>query len=121
MKITEIAKQSPNINLEKLAREIEQYGMQDQIQDLITQRSKTPDVIRYPRKPKPDAQAQTAPHVTGLNPDVKVISSASPLVLRYKSQDFALSDDNVTWVRFGSNREASPEMSRFLHKQLRLL
>jgi len=120
MKITEIAKRPPDINLEKLAREIEQYGMQDQIQDLIAKRSIPPDVIRYPRKPKSVDQVQP-PRDTGLNPDVKVVSSASPLVLRYKTQDFALSDDNMTWVRFGSNREASPEMSRFLHKQLRLL
>jgi hypothetical protein len=55
-----------------------------------------------------------------LHPDIKVMNTV-PMVLRYRNQDYALSDDNRTWVKFGSDKPASPEMTEFLHKQLRAL
>jgi hypothetical protein len=52
----------------------------------------------------------------GLPADVTVVSS-SPIVLRYRNQDFALTNSD-RWVRFGSNKLASPEMEAYLTRQL---
>jgi hypothetical protein len=54
-----------------------------------------------------------------LHPDVGVVSS-HPVVLRYKKQDYALNQFDH-WVRFGTNKDASPEMAQFLNKQLQAL
>lgn len=60
-----------------------------------------------------DPAQQPAP---GLPADVTVVSS-SPIVLRYRNQDFALTNSD-RWVRFGSNKLASPEMEAYLTRQL---
>jgi hypothetical protein len=64
-------------------------------------------------------QQQPTQAAAPLPTDVSVISS-SPLVLRYRNQDFALTDSD-RWVRFGSNKLASPEMEAFLTRQLEKL
>jgi hypothetical protein len=53
----------------------------------------------------------------GIAQSVSVVNSADPLILRYKNTDFALTDDD-RWVYFGSKKEASPEMTQFLNRQL---
>jgi hypothetical protein len=62
-------------------------------------------------------QAQQAQQGPALTQGVSVVNSADPLILRYKNTDFALTS-NDRWVYFGSNKEASPEMTQFLNKQL---
>lgn len=70
--------------------------------------------------PSPAAGRAAAPAATPPLPtDVTVVSS-SPIVLRYRNQDFALTD-NDRWVRFGSNKLASPEMEAYLNRQLEKL
>jgi hypothetical protein len=64
-------------------------------------------------------QQQPTQAAAPLPADVTVVSS-SPLVLRYRNQDFALTDSD-RWVRFGSNKLASPEMEAFLTRQLEKL
>jgi hypothetical protein len=64
-------------------------------------------------------QQQPTQAAAPLPTDVTVVSS-SPLVLRYRNQDFALTDSD-RWVRFGSNKLASPEMEAFLTRQLEKL
>lgn len=59
-------------------------------------------------------QTQQGPELTQ---GVSVVNSADPLILRYKNTDFALTN-NDRWVYFGSTKEASPEMTQFLNKQL---
>ena len=66
--------------------------------------------------PAPVASQQPA---AALPADVTVVSS-SPIVLRYRNQDFALTDSD-RWVRFGSNKLASPEMEAYLTRQLEKL
>jgi len=66
--------------------------------------------------PAPTASQQPA---GALPTDVTVVSS-SPIVLRYRNQDFALTDSD-RWVRFGSNKLASPEMEAYLTRQLEKL
>jgi len=66
--------------------------------------------------PAPAASQQPA---TALPTDVTVVSS-SPIVLRYRNQDFALTDSD-RWVRFGSDKLASPEMEAYLTRQLEKL
>jgi hypothetical protein len=66
--------------------------------------------------PAPAASQQPA---AALPADVTVVSS-SPIVLRYRNQDFALTDSD-RWVRFGSNKLASPEMEAYLTRQLEKL
>ena len=66
--------------------------------------------------PAPAASQQPA---TALPADVTVVSS-SPIVLRYRNQDFALTDSD-RWARFGSNKLASPEMEAYLTRQLEKL
>lgn len=61
------------------------------------------------------AQQPTSPLPT----DVTVVSS-SPIVLRYRNQDFALTDSD-RWVKFGSNKLTSPEMEAYLTRQLEKL
>lgn len=63
-----------------------------------------------------EPEAASAPQ-SDLHPDVKVMNAASPVVLRYRNQDYALSADDRTWVKFGSNKPASPEMTKFLRNQ----
>ena len=62
----------------------------------------------------------TAP---GTNPilsqGVGVISS-DPVVLQYDKRKYALNSQN-RWVIFGSTKSASPEMERFLNKQLQVM
>lgn len=60
---------------------------------------------------------QTQEPAPGIAQSVSVVNSANPLILRYKNADFALTDDD-RWVYFGSKKEASPEMTQFLNKQL---
>jgi hypothetical protein len=62
-------------------------------------------------------QAQQAQQGPVLTQGVSVVNSADPLILRYKNTDFALTN-NDRWVYFGSNKEASPEMTQFLNRQL---
>ena len=69
-----------------------------------------------PAQSTPAATQQTA---ATLPADVTVVSS-SPVVLRYRNQDFALTDSD-RWVRFGSNKLASPEMEAYLTRQLEKL
>jgi hypothetical protein len=65
-------------------------------------------------------QSGSAQQPAGALPaDVTVVSS-SPVVLRYRNQDFALTDSD-RWVRFGSNKLASPEMEAYLTRQLQKL
>lgn len=64
-------------------------------------------------------QQQATQAAAPLPTDVTVVSS-SPLVLRYRNQDFALTNSD-RWVRFGSNKLASPEMEAFLTRQLEKL
>jgi len=64
-------------------------------------------------------QQQATQAAASLPTDVTVVSS-SPLVLRYRNQDFALTNSD-RWVRFGSNKLASPEMEAFLTRQLEKL
>ena len=66
--------------------------------------------------PAPAVAQQPA---SALPADVTVVSS-SPVVLRYRNQDFALTDSD-RWVRFGSNKLASPEMEAYLTRQLEKL
>jgi hypothetical protein len=68
------------------------------------------------QQPAPAASQQPA---GALSADVTVVSS-SPVVLRYRNQDFALTDSD-RWVRFGSNKLASPEMEAYLTRQLEKL
>lgn len=63
-------------------------------------------------------QSQQPPE---LHTDVSVVNAADPIVLRYKNQDYALADDDRTWVKFGTKKAAPAEMAKFLHKQLRAL
>lgn len=83
------------------------------------------DIIQAIQKMTPDQlqkfSGQQARPIPKMHPDVTTVSSADPIVLRYKNQDYALADDDVTWVKFGTKKAAPPEMSRFLHKQLRAL
>lgn len=51
---------------------------------------------------------------------VTVVSSANPLVLRYRNRDYALTDDD-RWVYLGSDKSPSAEMIQFLNKQLQQL
>lgn len=62
----------------------------------------------------PEKKQNQAPAIAQ---SVSVVNSANPLILRYKNSDFALTDDD-RWVYFGSKKEASPEMTQFLNKQL---
>jgi hypothetical protein len=62
-------------------------------------------------------QTQQTQQGPALTQGVSVVNSADPLILRYKNTDFALTS-NDRWVYFGSNKEASPEMTQFLNKQL---
>lgn len=62
-------------------------------------------------------QTQAPAPTPALTQGVSVVNSADPLILRYKNTDFALTNDD-RWVYFGSNKEASPEMTQFLNKQL---
>jgi hypothetical protein len=73
----------------------------------------------YLRKGK--ASPKTVPATSvGLDPGFQVVSSANPLVLRYKNSDFALTNDDK-WVYMGSKKEVSPEMTQYLNKQLQKL
>jgi hypothetical protein len=62
-------------------------------------------------------QAQQTQQGPELTPGVSVVNSADPLILRYKNTDYALTNDD-RWVYLGSKKEASPEMTQFLNKQL---
>lgn len=70
-------------------------------------------------QPTADATEPAAPAASPLPADLTVVSS-SPVVLRYRNQDFALTDDD-RWVRFGTNKLVSPEMEAYLNRQLEKL
>lgn len=66
--------------------------------------------------PKATTAAKTS-NLPVLSSGVQVVSPARPIILRWKKNDYAMTDNN-TWVFFGSNKPASPEMSMFLNKNL---
>lgn len=70
-------------------------------------------------QPTADETQPAAPAASPLPTDLTVVSS-SPVILRYRNQDFALTDDD-RWVKFGSNKLASPEMEAYLNRQLEKL
>lgn len=70
-------------------------------------------------QPAADTTEPASPAASPLPADLSVVSS-SPVVLRYRNQDFALRDDD-RWVRFGSNKLVSPEMEAYLNRQLEKL
>lgn len=70
-------------------------------------------------QPTADETQPAAPAASPLSADLTVVSS-SPVILRYRNQDFALTDDD-RWVKFGSNKLASPEMEAYLNRQLEKL
>jgi len=71
------------------------------------------------QEPAAAVPAATQQPAAALPTDVTVVSS-SPIVLRYRNQDFALTDSD-RWVKFGSNKLASPEMEAYLTRQLEKL
>jgi hypothetical protein len=70
-------------------------------------------------QPAADTTEPVSPAASPLPADLSIVSS-SPVVLRYRNQDFALTD-NDRWVRFGSNKLVSPEMEAYLNRQLEKL
>lgn len=54
-----------------------------------------------------------------LSAGVSIVSS-DPIVLSYKTREFALNSQNQ-WVLFGSKKLATPEMTKFLNKQAQAL
>lgn len=74
---------------------------------------------RQSAAPATGAGVPAKPAAGPLPADLTVVSS-SPMVMRYRNQDFALTDSG-RWVRFGSNKLASPEMEAYLTRQLEKL
>lgn len=87
----------------------EQYALQNQARQ---------NQARQNQAHTQTAQATAVPR--GLTNGVEVVSSSSPLVLRFRNRDYALTN-NDQWVLFGSNRSPSAEMVEFLNQQLQRL
>ena len=111
------------LNQIPLPTTINNISVQDYLEKANTVRTSVinqVDKIMATRKANTPADQAVEPAAAAPLPtDVTVVSS-SPIVLRYRNQDFALTDSD-RWVRFGSNKLASPEMEAYLTRQLEKL
>jgi hypothetical protein len=108
------------LNQIPLPRTINNISVQDYLEKANTVRTsiinQVDKMMATQQAAQMTAQEPAQQPAPGLPADVTVVSS-SPIVLRYRNQDFALTDSD-RWVRFGSNKLASPEMEAYLTRQL---
>ena len=116
------------LNQIPLPRTINNISVQDYLEKANTVRNSIINQVdkmmatqqaAQPVTQEPAAPAASQQPAGALPADVTVVSS-SPIVSRYRNQDFALTDSD-RWVRFGSNKLASPEMEAYLTRQLEKL
>jgi hypothetical protein len=108
------------LNQIPLPRTINNISVQDYLEKANTVRTsiinQVDKMMATQQAAQMTAQEPAQQPAPGLPADVTVVSS-SPIVLRYRNQDFALTNSD-RWVRFGSNKLASPEMEAYLTRQL---